>query len=230
MRDIVTAIVVDGGFYRRRAKVLFGDKTPQDRADELLRYCHRHITREESFLYRIFYYDCPPSSRVLYHPLLKQQVNLAQTDEYRWMTDFLHELTKRRKVALRRGEELETQHGYQLKADPLKKLLSGRLSINDLQKSDFSLDITQKGVDMRIGLDIASLAQAKLVNQIIMISGDSDFVPAAKLARRSGIDFILDSMYASISSSLHEHIDGRQSAVAPPPKNLDDPLYNPTAI
>lgn len=41
-----------------------------------------------------------------------------------------------------------------------------------------------------------------------MISGDSDFVPAAKLARREGIDFILDPLYAHIKSDLLEHIDG----------------------
>ena len=30
-----TAILVDGGFYRLQAKKLFGDKTPEERADEL---------------------------------------------------------------------------------------------------------------------------------------------------------------------------------------------------
>lgn len=69
-------------------------------------------------------------------------------------------------------------------------------------------DIRQKGVDMRIGVDITSLALKKQVNQIILISGDSDFVPASKLARREGIDFILDPMWAPISPDLNEHIDG----------------------
>lgn len=46
------------------------------------------------------------------------------------------------------------------------------------------------------------------VDQIILISGDSDFVPAAKQARREGIDFILDPMGAPIKEDLFEHIDG----------------------
>lgn len=66
----------------------------------------------------------------------------------------------------------------------------------------------KKTVDMKIGLDIASLAYKKLVDKIVLISGDSDFVPAAKLARREGIEFILDSMYATITPDLQEHIDG----------------------
>ena len=61
---------------------------------------------------------------------------------------------------------------------------------------------------MRIGLDISSLAYKKLVDQIVLISGDSDFVPAAKLARREGIDFVLDPLGADVKDSLYEHIDG----------------------
>ena len=39
-------------------------------------------------------------------------------------------------------------------------------------------------------LDIASLAYKGQINQLVLISGDSDFVPAAKLARREEIDFV----------------------------------------
>jgi uncharacterized LabA/DUF88 family protein len=176
-------------------------------------------------LYRIFYYDCPPSEKVVYHPLTQKSVNLAKTDDYRWMTDFHAALLKKRKVALRRGETLETQSGYQIKAQPLKKLLRGEISVADLEADDFLLDITQKGVDMRVGLDIAALAATEPVNQIIMISGDSDFVPAGKHARRSGIDFVLDPMWAQITDSLHEHIDGLWQCVRPNPDNLRDPLH-----
>lgn len=221
----VTAILVDGGFYRKRAASLFGHKTPEQRADELLEYSRRHIRQSKSRLYRIFYYDCPPSDKRIYHPLLKRDINLAKTEEYQWMNVFHRELVKKRKVALRRGELLETQSGYQLKPTLLKHLLSGRIGVGDLQERDFTLDITQKGVDMRLGLDIAALAAGGHVNQIIMIAGDSDFVPAAKHARRSGIDFILDPMWAGISESLHEHIDGLFQCVRSYPANLKDPLH-----
>lgn len=75
----------------------------------------------------------------------------------------------------------------------------------------FMLSVFQKGVDMRIGIDIASLAFKKQVDQIILISGDSDFVPAAKQARREGIDFILDPMRSPIKEDLFEHIDGMRT-------------------
>ena len=72
----------------------------------------------------------------------------------------------------------------------MKKILSGVKTIDELEEKDFSLSVTQKGVDMRIGVDISSLSFKKQVDRIILISGDSDFVPAAKNARREGIDFI----------------------------------------
>lgn len=45
-------------------------------------------------------------------------------------------------------------------------------------------------------------------SRIVLIAGDADFVPAAKLARREGVDFILDAMHQPISDDLFEHIDG----------------------
>ena len=64
---------------------------------------------------------------------------------------------------------------------------------------------------MKIAVDIASIAFKKQVDQIVLIAGDSDFVPAAKLARREGIDFVLDPMRQNISDDLYEHIDGLRS-------------------
>ena len=38
-----TAILVDGGFYIKRAQTLWGCKSPSDRAQELFTYCLKHI-------------------------------------------------------------------------------------------------------------------------------------------------------------------------------------------
>ena len=96
--------------------------------------------------------------------------------------------------------------------------------VDDLTEGDFTISLAQKGVDMRIGLDISSLATKKLVDQIILIAGDSDFVPAAKFARREGIDFVLDPMWQSIKPNLQEHIDGLTSKVSKPDGVHTDPL------
>lgn len=218
--SIKTAILIDGAFYRRRAFSCLGDKTPSDRADELENYCRRHLREkiqgETHYhdLYRIFYYDCPPVDKKIYHPYLKKQIDLKLTDTYQWSSDFLDCLKKKRKFALRLGKLAESQAHYSLKEKTFKKLCNRTLLFDELSENDVVLNIEQKGVDMKIGLDIASLAYKKLVDQIILISGDSDFVSAAKLARREGIDFILDPLGAVIKPDLFEHIDGLRTCDA----------------
>lgn len=206
-----TAILVDGGFYRRRAQKVLGDLSAQERALELESYCKKHLnfhSDRNKQLYRIFYYDCPPTSKRLFHPFLQQQVDLSKTDLYIWMNQFLDELKKKRKFAIRLGKLAEEQAHYTIRPEVVKRLCNGKLALTDLTENDFCIEIDQKGVDMKIGLDIASLAYKRQVDQIILISGDSDFVSAAKLARREGIDFILDSLGANIKPDLFEHIDG----------------------
>lgn len=211
------AILVDGGFYLKRARILFGKKTPEDRAEELRSYCMRHLKRhsqgkdeKESYnhLYRIFYYDCPPMDITVFNLYTGENVNLRKTKQYDWSKRFHEELSTKRKVALRFGELQERETGYTIKSDALKALCRHEKTMDDLTEFDFRLNVVQKGVDMRIGLDIASLAYKQQVSQIVLIAGDSDFVPAAKLARREGIDFILDPMLQNIRPGLKEHIDG----------------------
>lgn len=210
---IKTAILVDGAFYRKRAYNLFGDLSPFERAKELSNYCKRHIReeKENAQLYRVFYYDCPPIEKKLYHPLLKRQIDLSKTSDYAWANEFFKELKHQRKFALRLGRLAEEQAQFIIKPDSFKKILNGNKQLTELTEDDFTLSVTQKGVDMRIGIDISSLAFKKQVDQIILISGDSDFVPAAKQARREGIDFILDPMRSPIKEDLFEHIDGMRT-------------------
>lgn len=85
-----------------------------------------------------------------------------------------------------------------------------------LDGGSIALGLRQKGVDMRIGVDIASLALKKQIDTLILVAGDSDFVPAAKLARREGIDFILDPLGQQINADLFEHIDGLRSGLRKP--------------
>ena len=61
---------------------------------------------------------------------------------------------------------------------------------------------------MRIGIEFASITLRRHAEFIVLVSGDADFVPAAKMARREGIQFILDPPRQDISSDHYEHIDG----------------------
>jgi len=48
-------------------------------------------------------------------------------------------------------------------------------------------DFEQKGVDVRFGLDLARLSDRKQIDKAIIVSGDSDFVPAVQYANECGI-------------------------------------------
>lgn len=208
------AILVDGGYYRKVALPKLKGETAKEDAHILISYCMRHlkerIRKQDVFyeLYRLFYYDCPPLETSIYNPLTDKVINMKNLDHYKRMNEFLNELKKKRKVALRLGRISENDTHYTLKYDTVKKLIKGNKTIDKLDYTDFFLTSKQKGVDMKIGVDIASLAYKKQVDKIILIAGDSDFVPAAKLARREGIDFVLDSLGRKIKDDLFEHIDG----------------------
>ena len=218
-----TAILVDGGFYRRIAEKQWGRKPPAERADELYEYALRHITCKKDArielarreLYRIFYYDCPPVRQAsVYHPLTKKNVNFSSKDEsFKWSESFQKSLSEKRKVACRMGEVVVSNAKYNLKPWVTRDILDGKRTLESLTEDDSSVSFKQSGVDMRIGLDIASLSHGRLVDQIVLISGDMDFVPAAKTARRNGVDFILDPMGQSVKDQLVRHVDGVESFV-----------------
>lgn len=85
-----------------------------------------------------------------------------------------------------------------------------------LDSKSVTLGLRQKGVDMRIGVDIASITLKRQADTIVLVAGDSDFVPASKLARREGLEFILDPMWQQVNDDLFEHIDGLQSGLPKP--------------
>jgi uncharacterized LabA/DUF88 family protein len=209
-----TAVLIDGGFFQKRYRALYDGAAhhdPHSVAKNLFTLALKHVDQEAGEkLYRIFYYDCPPFAKKLHNPITGRLVDFSKTAQADFQLRFFEELKKLRKVALRRGE-IRDRSGWTVEKSKLMDLLRQRIKISDLTEADVKPDIVQKGVDMRIGLDIAALAFKRLADKIVLISGDSDFVPAAKLARREGIDFVLDPMWNPINPDLHEHIDGLQS-------------------
>ena len=60
---------------------------------------------------------------------------------------------------------------------------------------------------MRIGLDIAALALKNHVDVIALVTGDSDFIPALKFARREGKQVFLYTLGHSIRHEMYAHTD-----------------------
>ncbi len=211
------AILIDGSFFLKRYRAVYKNSKnhkPPQVASTLYTMVMKHVG-DDNYLYRIFYYDCFPLSKKAHNPINKKSIDFSKSPVSDFRLEFFDELKKRRKVALRLGY-LSKMNTWLIRPDKTKELLNKSITINDLTENDVFYETRQKGVDIKIGIDIASLAYKKCINQIVLISGDCDFVPAAKLARREGIDFILDPMWNNIDNDLFEHIDGLKSTCPKP--------------
>lgn len=210
-----TAFFIDAGFFTRRLRNLRGELTAEEAVRVLADMCVKHMEqfrRSEMHIYRVLVYDCPPLANRMHNPVSKTAINWANTSMFRWQTAFHHALRRERKVALRLGT-LKAPDGWALRPKRLEEVIKGKKKFEDLTDGDFVPDVRQKGVDMRVGLDIASIASKRLVDQMVLVAGDSDFVPAAKTARREGVDFVLDPMGAKVTDDLLEHVDGVQTVL-----------------
>jgi uncharacterized LabA/DUF88 family protein len=215
-----TAIFVDANFFLRRFPKVYHDIDASNAAlvaKTLHEMVLAHVAERDDSprrdLSRIFVYDCPPLDKKAEQPMSSQPIDFSQKEDAIFRRQFHEALKLKRKVVLRLGRLQD--FGWKVKFSNLKKHLDSEQDTVELTDEDFEYDVRPKGIEMRVGLDIASVAYKKQVDQIVLVAGglasNIDFVPAAKLARREGIDFILDPMRTAISREMREHIDGLHS-------------------
>ena len=95
--------------------------------------------------------------------------------------------------------------GWKISQKSLRELSKG--SRNKIEAENLAPNIQQKGVDMCIGLDLATLAIKRLVSTVVILSGDSDLVPALKLARTEGLRVHLATLGEHVRPELRIHAD-----------------------
>lgn len=223
------AVIVDAGFLRVKIKqsvraahraanipIQHGNGSFL-RVDELLtateyvtRVCNfaRGCIAADEELYRIFYYDCPPyvdgASFRKPHPLgiAGVAVPIMEPHEIKFQNDVLTRLRREENFAVRTGEI--SFDGWALTKTAIDDLI---VAPRPLTVADFIPIKHQKGVDLKIGVDVTLLAKDKLVDRIIIIGCDSDLVPCMKVARREGTQVVLMSLGAMVKKLLREHAD-----------------------
>ena len=225
------AILIDGGFLLKRLKTVCPGVDPLDpfQVDEAigwlvkghLEHLHRRYggTTPDALLYRAFYYDAAPYAARGHTPVSKRSIDYAKSEEARLRLSLFARLRRRAAFAVRLGE-VRRERAWILKEQPQKDLLAGTRVVADLTDDDFYPGLRQKAVDMRLALDIASITLKRQAETIVLVTGDSDFVPAAKLARREGMRVILDPLWMDVAEGLFEHIDGLYSAFPRPKRRV----------
>ena len=138
------------------------------------KFAHACISVDEECL-RILYYDCAPFLGSARNPIS------GTTRDFKGSDRWLHEVAALDLFAVRRG--VLKFRGFE--RNP--KVAPG----SELTDSDFIPQFEQKGVDMRIGLDIAAYSAERLAHRIILVTNDTDCVPAMKFARKAGLQTVL---------------------------------------
>jgi len=131
-------------------------------------------------IYRIFFYTALPFSGEI------KGIDYSKTRVYSSAMNFIEQLSKREYIAVRKG--IMKLKGFNMKQQPI---------------------FIQKQVDILLGLDIAHVSYHKLVDRVLILSGDTDLIPAMKVARTNGIQVILGYCpdVQKVSKKLLVHTD-----------------------
>jgi uncharacterized LabA/DUF88 family protein len=196
MAEIRVAVLIDGGFLRVEAKRAKKTYNP----DFIERFALACKAADES-LFRILYYDCAQYAGTVKLPVSGKPHLFLSSDAW------LHALSHKDLFAVRRG--VLKFRGFKPKRTPFA-------SQAPLTDADFQADFEQKGVDMRIGLDIAAYAANRAVERIVLVSNDTDCVPALKYGRRAGLQTVLiEPPKVRLAPELLAHIDFKRAVLWP---------------
>ncbi|MBE3554459.1 MAG: NYN domain-containing protein, partial [Thermicanus sp.] len=225
------ALILDGGFVFK--------KMPQSSvsAKDIYDFALSCIDRSSEELFRIYFYHCLPYDETEIHPISGEQIDFKTSNTAQRNRQLFSELAEMNHVALRKGRLVF--RGWTIKKYTIRRLQNQMKTIQQLAATsqhqqpvsvqnqgiqatnadpltanDFEAEFTQKEVDIKIGLDVAWLSSRKIVDKIILVTGDTDLVPAMKFARREGVQVVVINIIVKNSNKndylkapLKEHAD-----------------------
>lgn len=197
------ALLLDGGFVIKKLQRELKRFPSAENVQTACQRLQNHALLANESLLRIYFYHAPPSQDSLLNPISREKLNLGQTDVFRQHRSLLDRLEMLPNFALRLGETIT--HDWKIGSSAMKSLTRGDPRL--LNANDLVPNTSQKGVDLRIGLDIARLSLKRFVDTIVVATGDSDLVPAFRFARREGIRIYLDHMNHNVRRELKADSD-----------------------
>ena len=119
----------------------------------------------------------------------KNKLDFSQYATFTNKNRFLEKVARLERFALRLGELSFT--GWK----------------QDMYSRKWKPDFKQKSVDMKFGLDIATMATKHTVDKIVLVAGDSDFIAPIKMARKEGLWVYIYPMGNHLKEALIQHCD-----------------------
>lgn len=185
------AVFIDGGHLRACAKSANQAYT----ANFIVKVARATIAAGEE-LFRIQYFDCEP-----FQGSVKLPVS-GTMKSYSGGSPLLAELARQELVAVRRG--ILKFRGW----ERTKASLGASSPGTPVSDADFQAKWEQKGVDLRIGLDIVTMTESRSAELIVLLTGDTDMIPAMKLARGRGLQLAgVNLPNRKIIPELKPHLD-----------------------
>lgn len=197
------AILMDGGFVKKKLQARHRHFPTVAEIESEVARIKAHPAVDDYTLLRVYYYDAPPASGNLTNPISGALLDLSTGDRHSANVGLQQALEVQPDFAVRLGDT--AVHGWALGDAALKNIEEHGPRV--LEARDLVPNIEQKGVDLRIGLDIARLSLCKLADIVVVVTGDSDMIPAFKFARREGIRVYLDNMNHGVRRELKAHCD-----------------------
>ncbi len=180
------AVLIDGGHVR----VLTAKARRTYDPNYIEKIALATVDGDETLL-RVLYYDCAP-----YVGKAKKPIS-GRLHEFNGDGRWLKTLAQKDLFAVRLG--VLKFRGYKPRQTPMAEAPTD---------DDFAPDFEQKGVDMRIGLDTATYSANRIVDRIILLSNDTDCIPAMKHGRKAGLQIVLATFPNSKAApELLEHCD-----------------------
>lgn len=196
------AILLDGGFVIKKLQQSNRHFPTANEIEQISVDIARLQELRDYELLRNYFYHASPASDVITNPLDGAQLNLSATPIFSQHSSLIDGLELKPDFSVRLGETMT--HEWRLGSSAMRDLARNprQIAANDLVPN-----IMQKGVDLRIGLDIARLALREMVRVIVVVTGDSDLVPAFKFARREGMKIFLSTLGHGVRRELKVHAD-----------------------
>ena len=194
------AILVDGSFFVHRMKAA---KVPTN--GETFKQFVEDVTEHEAlkglWLYRSFFYHSHPLRLRVEKPLCGGEVDFGKQPIVAW-SDHLHKDINRLPFTSLRLGELRFR-GWMIHRDNLPMEEENV----DIAQDKLYPNIQPKGIDIRLGIDLATLVLKDQVGAIVLVAGDADYLPAMRFARQEGLHIYLVPLGAHMPDAMIEQAD-----------------------
>ena len=194
-------VQIDGGHLRAQARRDGIDYT----VDLIEDFAHAVLEKQEE-LTRVFYYDCRPYQGEAQLPVSGESYHFKSGGGW------LDELASRDYLCVRTG--MLKFRGWKPKMLPMPT--------HGLTDQHFRPDFEQKGIDLRLGLDLAHVIEKNAADRVVLVAADTDLIPAMSLARTSNVQLIgIDFPNAPLHGEILSHFDVMREVEWPKPDPRD---------